>query len=1030
MVKEPLTLVRAKHSQLAHRFKAMAIDWDIWVDSGVTGDNQPNAGPSPYVTTFARLSASLLEQGVWMVVIAGADFITMDRHYCQLIEASLRSRLIVCTEHGAEVYGFDSSGSAQLRHRRLAATAEVSDQMFGDAVPGETALSDTAGALRRITHDVLSAENIAPVDTLIAVDDFGSVHVVTSGDETLLSHVEDAEAVDVGPEPGGRLLGALPLGGGRSALLSLLVDQVCLGYLTAHPSLADQRDTLDLAPLYSWLPELTDQHWPDPERDWRLPATGYMAGLEQTIESRLATGNGFLGLRSALVQPTQASHPAAFVAGLFDTIEIPGEATSMVSIPALASLPDGRRLHIELDGQEIDLERGIALALHRWLDLRRGLVVTDWLQSLPTGQSLRIRVCQATSLDCRGLAWQTVEISPGQSGMVTLVVPQVQPGADLVAEQVEKALVIWRTAHSLRRVAETRREALRLHDRELQEEITSSGQCWTWSAAAGQPATFTQCITYSRQQSELDTTQALAGRAAVLLDQAWSSGVSGLLAAHQQRWGERWAASDIQIQGDEPAQRALRFALYHLTSAANPEDERTSIGARGLTGEAYFGHVFWDSEIFMLPFFTFTWPEAARAMLKYRHHTLPAARAKAAGLGWRGALYAWESAETGDEVTPPTIAFPDGHREPVRNGSLEHHVSAAVAYAVWQYWKVTGDTSFLLDGGGEIILETARFWASRAVEEADSTYHIRHVIGPDEYHEDIDDDAYTNEMARWNIERGIEVAALLARHWRRSWRALSQVLDLQATELKYWRKVASGLGAIRRANGNLLEQFSGFFQLEPVDLQQFPTGGMPIDMVLGPERKQRSQVIKQADVILLLALLGNRFSPGESEANFDYYEPRCAHGSSLSPATHALVAARMGKIDLALHYFQQAAAIDLDDMLSASALGVHLGALGGLWQAVVFGFLGLSLEEKGLRLDPHLPGSWVGLALPIQWQTRHIRLAIQQSPLTISATLDQGSPLTLYIGRLGVRLRPHQTVNLLWNEREQRWREVKRELAG
>ncbi len=222
---------------------------------------------------------------------------------------------------------------------------------------------------------------------------------------------------------------------------------------------------------------------------------------------------------------------------------------------------------------------------------------------------------------------------------------------------------------------------------------------------------------------------------------------------HEAVWAARWAACDIQIDGDPQAQRALRFAAYHLNGAANPDDETVSIAARGLTGADYAGHVFWDTEIFLLPFFAHTWPNAARALLMYRFHTLDGARAKAARLGWRGALYAWESADTGAEVTPAHAVGPDRRVVEILSGTQEQHISADVAYAVWQYWTVTGDEELMRDAGVEILLETARFWASRATLEDDGRRHIRGVIGPDEYHDGIDDNAFTNVMARRNAGR-------------------------------------------------------------------------------------------------------------------------------------------------------------------------------------------------------------------------------------------------------------------------------------
>src|SRR5690606_35243704 len=263
-----------------------------------------------------------------------------------------------------------------------------------------------------------------------------------------------------------------------------------------------------------------------------------------------------------------------------------------------------------------------------------------------------------------------------------------------------------------------------------------------------------------------------------------------IIADHQRAWQIRWHASDVRIEGAPEDQRALRFAAYHLLSCANPDDERVSIGARGLSGPGYKGHVLWDTEIFMLPFFTLTWPEAARAMLMYRYHTLPAARANAARLGYSGALYAWESAATGEDVTPSFVGTPEGEVIRILTGEQEHHISADVAYAVWQYWDATRDDRFLLDAGLEILIETARFWASRVVLEEDGRYHIRCVIGPDEYHESVDDNAYTNAMAQCNLATAANVAERCAVYWPEEWQAIGRRIAVSEEEIQSWRNIA------------------------------------------------------------------------------------------------------------------------------------------------------------------------------------------------------------------------------------------------
>jgi hypothetical protein len=346
--------------------------------------------------------------------------------------------------------------------------------------------------------------------------------------------------------------------------------------------------------------------------------------------------------------------------------------------------------------------------------------------------------------------------------------------------------------------------------------------------------------------------------------------------------------------GDEEARRALRFATYHLIAATNPADEYVSIGARGLTGEAYRGHVFWDTEIYMLPFYVFTDPPAARSLLMYRYHTLAAARRKAKAHGYEGAMYAWESADTGDEVTPRTVVAPDGRLVTILTGEREQHITADVAYAVWQYWHATGDDAFMVAAGAEILVETARFWVSRAQFEHDGYAHIRQVIGPDEYHEMVDDNAYANTMAIFNLECAADVVAILERHQTSDWQRLFVRLGLTEKEPQSWRALAATLTTGFDPATQLIEQFAGYFRLEEVDVAAQRGQATPVDVWLGPERLRRSKAIKQADVVALSALLWEKWPVAVHDANFRHYEPRTAHGSSLSPALHALIAARLG----------------------------------------------------------------------------------------------------------------------------------------
>ena len=576
-----------------------------------------------------------------------------------------------------------------------------------------------------------------------------------------------------------------------------------------------------------------------------------------------------------------ASWPRTYVAGLFDT------PNTDPPVPALVPVADWLRVRIVLNGKPLVMRRGTMLTHRRTLDMRRGLLVVKWRHRDPSGIVARIVTLRLVSQDDRGLGlgWLTFDLDRDDVE-VMLEASFEAAGLGMEPAGIERELGVWRTTDGSKSVAMAGAAALTVGGQSLTPESVDP-LCWRWRcrSVAGQMMALERLVAVVRSD---EPDRDPGPTATATLQRARSSGGEAVLAAHASAWAARWHASDVTIEGAPEVERELRFAVYHLNSAANPDDPRVSIGARALTGDAYLGHVFWDTEIYLLPFYIATWPEAARALLMYRFHTLTGARANAAKGGWRGAQYAWESADTGEETTPDHVFTPGGQFVEVLSGKQEHHITADVAYAVWQYLHVSGDDTFLLEAGAEILLETARFWASRATRGADGKRHIRLVMGPDEYHEGVDDNAYTNVMARWNIARGLDVCALLRERWPDRWTGLSAQLDLRDAELARWREVAETLVTGLDPATGVIEQFAGFFALEPIDLTQYPDRHTPMDVQLGYERVKRTQVIKQADVVALLALLPEEFDQAVQRVNFRTYEPRCGHGSSLSRAMHAV----------------------------------------------------------------------------------------------------------------------------------------------
>jgi trehalose/maltose hydrolase-like predicted phosphorylase len=727
---------------------------------------------------------------------------------------------------------------------------------------------------------------------------------------------------------------------------------------------------------------------------WLLIEEDFTLAREHEIESLFTTGNGAAGVRGALEEGSELSAPATFMAGVFSRADAPG------AVPELLTFPNWIKLEIRINGTALHLAEGKVLEHRRILDLKHGVLYRQWRQSDSNGRITQFRSLRFASLADRRLLLQQVLLTAENYCLTAELESSIELRSEIELVLANKWNAVSKTecpsllsftvgqpdgkmaaefsiaTRMITPVASSSNERrIEIRDGHIVERLQIQ-------AEPGAQCEFHRFISFCPVHNNLTPVTSAADHVSA----AMCAGIQPALSAHEAEWCARVESANIEVKGDDALQQALRFGAYHLISAANPEDSRVSIGARALTGRGYKGHVFWDTEIYMLPFYIATHPASARAVLGYRYHTLPAAREKARAAGYRGAMYAWESADTGEDVTPAAVITPLGEVIAVRNGELEVHISADIAYAVWQYWQATADDEFLLKFGAEIILEAARFWASRGTFETDGQYHIRHVIGPDEYHEDVDDNAFTNLMAAWCLRRAAEVASLLETSWIDRWHAVVGRMQLTNSEVSLWPKLADVMATGFNPQTLLFEQFAGYFTKDSVDLNEFEPRFIAVDAILGHSRVGETNIVKQADVIMAIYLLWDQFSPEVREANFEYYEPRTAHGSSLSPSIHALVAARLGKMDLAQRYLKQAAEIDLGNNMGNAADGVHAAAIGGLWQAVVFGFAGLQSCSESLSLSPHVLPHWHRLSIPFQWRNERLRISIQRDSVLVNVS--------------------------------------------
>ncbi|GAC1458017.1 MAG: hypothetical protein NVSMB70_02230 [Chamaesiphon sp.] len=707
-------------------------------------------------------------------------------------------------------------------------------------------------------------------------------------------------------------------------------------------------------------------------------------------ETVFTLGNGYLGTRGTFEEGYPGACPTTFINGVYDDVS--------VANTELVNCPDWLPLIIIVAGQQFRLDQGKILYYNRTLDLRLGLLSRDIRWQTPAGHTLDLRFerftsladehllaqrCQITSVDFEG----DIEVQASINGYVD------NQGVNHweLLDQGGLGNTIWlhtQTKHSAVDLGMAAQLTVlaEVHVQGIKEYPTLAT---TFQVQPGQAVTLEKVVSVFTSRETGTPVQSARNLLADL------PSYTTLLAAHLAAWANVWQNSDILIEGDSKAQLAVRYNLFQLLATASRHDIRVSIPAKTLSGFAYRGHVFWDTEIFIVPFLAFTQPDLARNLLTYRYHTLPGARRKAQEAGYEGAMFPWESAATGDEVTPRWVPGSDGQMIRIWCGDIELHINTDVAYAVWHYWQATGDDAWMRDYGAEIILDTAVFWGSRVEWNGSrQCYEISDVIGPDENHEHVNNNAFTNGMVQWHLQTALSIWDWL--QWEAPNRSaeLQQKLALNPNRLRHWAEVAGCLWVSQDPDTGLIEQFDGFFKLQDINLADYEPRSQSMQAILGIEGANQRQVLKQPDVLMLLYLLRKGIDRETLQNNWDYYNQRTDHtyGSSLGPAIHAILACELDKPAEAYKHFMRAALVDLEDVRGNASEGIHAASAGGIWQAVVFGFGGVRITSEGPMAIPHLPPGWTRMKFRLQWRNQWYEFDIKQSAFSAQQSVMVSLP--------------------------------------
>lgn len=784
---------------------------------------------------------------------------------------------------------------------------------------------------------------------------------------------------------------------------------------------------------------LDDLLSPEP---WLIRQSGHDPARANFYETIFTVGNGRLGTRGSLEEGHHGQWSGTYLNGVYDSHDAP--------VIDLVNAPDWLWLAISVGGVRLDVQTCTVVSHERALDLARGLLWRRTVFEDTHGRRTRLETVRFASMADRAVCGLRYEITAENHTSTVSVVS----GIDGHRRNLERLPAYphgtqfdpetrWDKWATTKHLVESRRivdeHALYLEMRTAASDITVGMATSTlgyppeparcslveeyervaervdFEVAQGQTLRLDKLVTImtSRDPGEHEgpgDEDSVADRCTSALDGAVQAGFDALLADSIAVWERKWADCDCVIAGDvdaEAACKAVRFGIYHLLIAANELDPTVNIGAKSLSGEGYRGHVFWDTEILMLPFFVYTQPDTARALLAYRHHTLDGARGNARSEGRNGARFAWESADTGQEECPRWTV--DGvDRLWMRDEEV--HVGADVVYGIMRYVAATGDTAFLVDLGAEILFETSRYWVDRLDHDTVADrYSLKTVMGPDEFHIHVDDNAFTNALVRYNLQQAVATYEDMEVNHPAALHTLSESLGLTAAEVDGWHTRAERIVDLVDPGTGLIEQFRGYFDMQDVpitewddnDMPQYPTGYHHFNC-------ENTTLLKQPDVVMVQYLLPDLYAPESKRANFDYYEARTLHKSSLSPSIHAIMGIEVGDFTRAAQYFARSAFVDLADNQGNTAEGMHIASAGGTWQTVVSGFGGFRVRNGRMAFDPWLPAGWERVDFRLHWHGQVVKVRVEPDEITLTlhgpaaarqTVLVQGREVVLTSGR-------------------------------
>ena len=776
---------------------------------------------------------------------------------------------------------------------------------------------------------------------------------------------------------------------------------------------------------------------------WRLIEIEFDPEGASVDETLFAIGNGYIGMRANPSEGRESYSHGTYLNGFHETWEIrhAEDAYGFAKTgQTIVNVPDAKLMKLYVDDEPLLLSTADIRDYRRDLDFANGTSARDLVWRTPAGKRVHVRTERMVSFEHRHLAIMTIEVTLLDEPAPVVISSQLlnrQDGQDEYhvrlaalgegmdprqARKFDRRVLIPRLqrqgtasegpvilgfqcassamtlACGYQHLVDTACE----HSTTTEIMPDLAKTVFTVDGQPGQTIKITKLVSYHTSTGV--PCEELADRCERTLNRARTHGVRAIKESQRLWLDEFWARSDIKITGNDADQQAIRWNLFQLAQATARTQEQ-GVAAKGVTGGGYDGHYFWDTEIYVVPFLAATNPEIARKLLRFRWKMLPAARARAKELNQSGALYPWRTIN-GEEASAYYAA-----------GTAQYHINAAVAYALERYMLATGDHEFLANEGAEILVETARMWCDLGFHSTEnlngltrSVFRIHGVTGPDEYTTVVNDNLYTNVMARFNLRYAADTVTKLCTEDPRAYEALLRRTGLHDSEVQDWIRAADAMYLPYSPSLGIYPQEDSFLDRERWDFENTPADKYPLLLNFHPLVIYRHQVLKQADVVLAMYLRGDQFETMEKQRNFDYYDPLTTGDSSLSACVQSIVAAQVGYLDLAWSYFRQSLYLDLNNTHGNTDQGVHIASAAGVWAGVVHGFAGMLDTGECLRFAPQLPEQWLSASFTIQ--RRGSVLLVELSPDGARLSLQSGPPIQIETAEGILNLRPSESIRI------------------